>query len=115
MLTQEKADQITSFLSRDIDHARVLLEMEPAEALAEVNAAGIECSLDDIKEYGKVLCSAMEVAQKGEFSEEDLDQVAGGVVITAGLILGLAGCLVAGAAVGGTAVFVTYQAVKRGW
>ena len=115
MLTQEKADQITSFLSQDIDRAKVLLEMEPEEALAEINSAGIECSLNEIKEYGKVLCSAIEITQKGELNEDDLQQVAGGVIITAGLILGLAGCLVAGAAVGGTAVFVTYQVVKNGW
>lgn len=115
MLTQEKADQITTFLSRNIEHTKELLEMAPETVLVEINSAGIECNLDELVEYGKVLNSAIELSQKDELTEQDLEQVSGGVVITAGLILGLAGCLVAGAVVGGTAVYITYRAVKGGW
>lgn len=115
MLTQEKANQISEFLSKDIERTKKMLDMEPADVLVEIKAAGIECELEELMEYGKALNAAIVMSQKEELNEEDLEQVAGGVVITAGLILGLAGCLVAGAAVGGTAVFVTYQVVKRGW
>lgn len=115
MLTQEKANQITEYLSKDIEHTKELLDMEPSVVLAEIKAAGIECELDELVEYGKVLNSAVEMSQKEELNEDDLEQVAGGVVITAGLILGLAGCLAAGAVVGGTGVYVTYKIVKKGW
>lgn len=115
MLNQEKANQITEFLSRDIAHTKAMLDMAPETVLAELGKAGIDCTLEEIKEYGKTLNSAIEASQKEELSEEDLEQVSGGVAITAGLILGLAGCLAAGAAVGGTAVYVTYRAVKGGW
>ena len=116
MLTQEKANVITEYLSKDIEHTKELLDAEPEVVLAELKAAGIECDLDELKEYSEVLNAAVVVSQKGELNEEELDQVAGGsITITAGLILGLAGCLVAGAVVGGTAVFVTYKIVKKGW
>lgn len=115
MLTQEKANLITEFLSKDIEYTKTLLEMEPEAVLAELHAAGIDCELDELVEYGKILNSAVAMSQKAELDEADLEQVAGGVAITAGLILGLAGCLAAGAAVGGTAVFVTYKVVTKGW
>ena len=103
MLTQFKADQISEYLSKDIEHTKELLDMEPELVLNELKAAGIECELEELVENGDVLNKAVAMSQKNELNEEDLEQVAGGVAITAGLILGLAGCLVAGAAVGGAA------------
>lgn len=115
MLTQDKANLITEYLSKDIEYTKTLLDMEPEVVLAKLQAAGIDCELDELVEYGKALNSAVAMNQKSELDADDLEQVSGGVVITAGLILGLAGCLAAGAAVGGTAVHVTYVAVKKGW
>ena len=117
MLTQEKADLITEYLSKDIEHTKELLDAEPEVVLAELKASGIECELDELKEYGEALNSAVALSQKGELSEDELNQVAGGepITITAGLVLGLAGSLVAGAVVGGLAVFAVYKIVKKGW
>lgn len=115
MLTQEKANIITEFLSKDIEYTKTLLDMEPEEVLAKLQAAGIDCELDELVKYAEALNSAVAMSQKAELDEDDLEQVAGGVAITAGLVLGLAGCLAGGAAVGGTAVYVTYKVVTKGW
>ena len=115
MLTQEKTNLITEYLSRDIEYTKTLLDKAPEEVAAELTAAGIECSVEEIVAYGKALDSAVASLQSDELDESSLDQVAGGVVITGTLILGLAGCLAAGAAVGGIAVTGTYHVVKHGW
>ena len=117
MLTQEKANLITEYLSKDINHTKELLDREPEVVLAELNAAGIDCELEELVAYGEILNNAVAMSQKSELNEEDLEQVAGGagVTITAGLILALGGSLVAGAAVGGAAVYVTYKVVTKGW
>lgn len=99
MLTQERAESLTNFLTADADKAKALLEMEPEAALAEINAAGFDFTVEELNEY----CEAFKatVAQgQGELNDSELDNVAGGIVLTAGMVWGLAGCFAGGAAIG---------------
>ena len=73
MLTQEKANLISDYLYKDIDHTKELLDAEPEAVLAELKAAGIDCELEELVEYGNALNSAMAATQSGELNEEDLD------------------------------------------
>lgn len=75
-ITIERAEQITGFLTADTDRARQLVAMEPAEAVKAINAQGYDFTEEEIKEYGEALKLA---ATQGELSEENLDEVAGGV------------------------------------
>ena len=64
MLTQFKADQISEYLSKDIEHTKELLDMEPELVLNELKAAGIECELEELVENSDVLNKAVAMSQK---------------------------------------------------
>ncbi|MCL1917448.1 MAG: hypothetical protein FWG14_03900 [Peptococcaceae bacterium] len=76
MLTQERADILTDILNADETRAEALLDLEPEEALKQINALGNDFTLDELHEYGKVLEAA---SKQGELDAESLDDVAGGV------------------------------------
>ncbi|MBQ9252451.1 MAG: hypothetical protein IJ188_07440 [Clostridia bacterium] len=89
MLTQEKADIITKYLGDNEDIRNKLFDLEPLEATKELNAAGIDCTVQELVEYGKAL--EMALAQD-ELSPEQLESVAGG---TAGATVIIAGVTIA--------------------
>ena len=92
MLTQERADVLTNYLTADAERGQALLDMEPAEAMERINADGYDFNLEEINEYAR----ALKMAQAGgELNAEELDDVAGGFgVLAAG------GCILGGAVVG---------------
>ncbi|MBQ9252452.1 MAG: class IIb bacteriocin, lactobin A/cerein 7B family [Clostridia bacterium] len=94
MLTQEKADIITKYLDENEDKRKELFELEPAEAAKELNKVGIDCTAQELEEYGKALQISL---AKDELSPEQLESVAGGVVtvsIGVAVAWGIAGAVV---------------------
>lgn len=101
MLTQERADIISQFLADDQERARMLLDLEPEEALEKINAAGHDFTVEELIEY----CNALKLAiADGELNADDLDNVSGGVVVSVGVMIA---CGVGG--------FVAGFAVSKKW
>lgn len=97
MLTVERAEALTDFLKSDIARAEELFGKEPEEALKIINANGFDFSIDELNEY----CAEFKaVVSQGELDEDQLENVAGGIVLTAGMVWGLAGCFAGGTAIG---------------
>ena len=89
MLTQERADMLTSFISSDLERGSKLLSLDAEEALKQINAYGNDFTLSELAEYGKALKAEVEET-KGELDPEALDGVAGGTLIaTLPIIIGL--------------------------
>ena len=96
-MTKERAEILTQYLTSDPYRAKDLLALEPDEALAKINAEGYDFTIDELNEY----CEAFKAAvAQGELSEDELDSVAGGLVLTTGMVIGLAACFVGGTAIG---------------
>ena len=97
-MTMERADALTKYLTADPENAKNLLAMDPVDALAVINAAGYDFTVEELIEY----CNAFKAAatQDGELDAEALENVAGGIVLTGGMVLGLLGCFAGGAAIG---------------
>ena len=94
MLTQERADILTNFLSADTAKAEALLNMEPVDALAQINAVGFDFTIDELMDYAR----ALKVAKAdGELTSDELDDVSGGFGLVA------AGCCIVGGIVLGIA------------
>lgn len=84
MLTQERADIMSQFLADDQDRAKKLLDMEPEEAMAEINAAGHDFTVKELNEY----CEALKLAiSQDELNPEELDNVSGGVAVSVGIMI----------------------------
>ena len=79
MLTQEKADILSSILTQDEDRTRNLLSIEPMQALEQINSLGYSFTLDDINEFGAALKA--NTAENEVLDINDLEDVAGGVRI----------------------------------
>ena len=93
MLTQERANAITAYLTSDVAKAEELLNMDVVDALAKMNADGYDFTIEELKAY----VAELKNVKTGELDAEDLDKVAGGFGITAallcvggGIILGVA-------------------------
>lgn len=80
MLTNERAELIAKYLTADKERAQALLELSPEEAAAKINADGHDFTADEIQEFGKNLQA---VVQSDELDENALEDVSGGVVISA--------------------------------
>jgi len=78
MLTQERADVLSAFLSADGMRARTLLSLQPHEALRQINALGNNFTLEELNEYGRKLQVA---STQGELDTEALDEVIGGAKV----------------------------------
>lgn len=85
-MEEKRAEALSNFLTADAERAKELLSMEPADALVAINAEGYDFTIEELSEFGAEVrrVSALE----GEISEENLEQVAGGVaaVITIAFI-----------------------------
>ena len=110
-LNAERAELLSQFLGEDKERAYRLLEMEAEVATAEINASGYDFSVEEVREFGKQLVAVMN--QDSELSVEALENVSGGLVISAA-VLALAGKLF----VAGFSAAVTIGvaiAAKKGW
>ena len=92
MLTKERATIISNYLAADIEKAGALLDMEPQDALNQVNADGFDFTIEEFNDYAKALKLAK---ANGELSAEDLEGVAGGFGILAATL-----CVAGGIALG---------------
>jgi predicted ribosomally synthesized peptide with nif11-like leader len=91
-LTEDKARTISGFLAEDQERAKKLFGMEPEEAAKEFVAAGYDISAEDLAEFGAKM---VKCGNSGELSDEDLEDVAGGlgVIATFAIAYGIAiGC-----------------------
>jgi len=104
----EKIKQLKAKLEADAKLGGKLFSREtPEEAQAVMKEAGLDFSLEEIKQLRELIIRAMEKGSEGELSEKELEDVAGGVVVTAAgvaavgtLLAGTGGLLVGVAAVG---------------
>lgn len=96
-LTEEKAKVISEYLMADKERARKLLEISPEEAAKIMNEAGCAVTADDLIEFGKVMAQA---SDKEELSDEELDNVAGGLGVIATYAIACGIAIVCGYGVG---------------
>lgn len=81
MLTQERANLLASYLNSDIENAKQLFELSPADAAEKINTSGYDFSVEELTEFGVQLKKVIETTQEGELSENALDNVSGGLVV----------------------------------
>lgn len=111
-LTAEKAEALSNFLVEDKQRAYRLLNLEPEEALKEMKACGLDLSVEDVRDFGQQLISL--VNNNGEeLSEEALQAVSGGLVVTAGVLA--AGVALFGAGLSGSIAIGIAVANHKGW
>lgn len=84
-MTKEKIDAFAKFLEENKDTAQRLFESTDEAALAVLNNAGNEFTLDDIHEIGVAFEKAAS-RPDGELNESEMDSVAGGVLVETALI-----------------------------
>lgn len=99
MNQEEKIAKIQEVLA-DKDFIAKVMEMEnPEEVQKAFQAKGIELTLEEIEDAKKEIGNRLENADSEEISDEQLEQVAGGVIGTAVTIatavVGAAGALAA--------------------
>lgn len=101
MLTNERVELLGKFLTDDKERAIKLVAMAPEEAVAQINAAGYDFTVAEIEEFGKNLKKF--AGQQGELNEEDLNDVSGGIVISATAAGVYLNCVVLGIGLGAAA------------
>lgn len=106
VLTNERAEMIANYLKEDVDRANKMSDLSPEEAAKVINANGYDFSAEEIKEFAENLKKV--AAQGDELNEENLDEVAGGVIAAAAATVYLA-CITIGIGLG------TAAAAKWKW
>lgn len=114
MLTNERAELLAKYLTDDKERAKALLELTPEDAAAKINADGFDFSVEEVKEFGVQLQTISQAMNAdGELNIEDLDNVAGGLVVSTGVACALIG---AGVTMFTAGVTFGYQVARdRGW
>lgn len=91
---EEKMMQLQAKLETSPELAEKLVQQEtPEEAQAVLNEAGLDFTKEEVVELGELLVKGMD-QKEGELSEDDLEDVAGGAVITlttAAAVIGIVG------------------------
>ena len=102
----EKAKEVFS----DVEFTKSLFAMESAEEVQKaLSGRGLDLSTEEILQIRDVLSKA-EAEGKGELSEDDLESVSGGIILSgclAGLILTGVGVVIAGGATAGAASLIS--------
>ena len=81
-MDEMRAEQLGKYLASDTEKAKKLLTLSPEEAMEAINAEGYDFTLEEINEYGAKI-RRVSALSSDEISEENLEEVAGGVgVIT---------------------------------
>ena len=73
-LTQERKGTLAKILNEDVDRAKAWGQLQPQEALAQINALGHDFTVDELAEFGSQLRSV-----QSELGDEALEGVAGGI------------------------------------
>lgn len=81
---EEKLSKLNQKLEADKGLVEKIINLETAEEVQSfIKAQGIEFSLEEINALKNALVNN---AQKGELTDADLEEVAGGIVVTTGVI-----------------------------
>lgn len=75
-LTTERTEMLGKYLQEDVERAKMLVELAPEEAVKKINADGFNFTVDEIVEFGENL----RIASSDELTEDNLSEVAGGVI-----------------------------------
>lgn len=122
MVNENAINSFFEAIAQDTDFAaKVVQTIEPNQIVALAGAKGVELTNEDVMASRDILSGLMEKQNNGELSEEDLENVAGGLVVTAtatALIactaIGVIGTL-AGAAIGGAGTILGGVISAKGW
>ncbi len=80
---EERLTRLQAKLEADPSLGEKLFSLETAEEVQSfLRGLELEFSLEEINELRDVLVKALEKTQNGELSDEDLEDVAGGLIIT---------------------------------
>ncbi|MFZ7101729.1 MAG: Nif11-like leader peptide family RiPP precursor [Peptococcaceae bacterium] len=84
---EEKFSKLQAKLETDKGLAEKLFTLEtPQEVQSTLKEEGLEFTLEEIDMLGNALVKSLSVAEDGELTDEALEDVAGGFVITAAVI-----------------------------
>jgi len=110
-IMEQKLAQLQAKIEADKGLAEKLFSMENAQDVqALLKEQGLDFSFDEINVMKEALVKALEKGGSSELSDDDLENVAGGIAITA--IVALIGAIVGAVTAAGA---VTDQAVRSRW
>lgn len=96
-ISEKRTEQLTAYLTADLDRAKTLLTMSPENAVTKINAEGYDFTTEELISFGEEFRKAVAKNAEGEVSEEDLEDVAGGIGIIAGSLIALGAGIAVGA------------------
>lgn len=110
-ITNERAEVLSAYITSDMERAQRLLNMPIGEALVEINADGNDFTTEELAEFGEQIKVAIATQQNnnGELNEVALDNVSGGLVVSAAVFTAGVTLFLGGVTLGATA------ASQRGW
>jgi hypothetical protein len=79
IMTDERVQKLTNYLSNDPDRMLKLFDMEPEKAVAQINADGYDFTVDELKEFAEAMVMVSEKTE-GELDVDVLENVSGGVL-----------------------------------
>ena len=87
-MDNERINEISNFLAKDIEATKKLLDLDPEKAAEQITAQGFEVTATELVEYGEKL-KELGAAKKDELDEADLENVAGGIAFSTLLLIGI--------------------------
>lgn len=91
---QDKYNQLQAKIEGDLGFAEKLFTTEkPEDVISLLKEQGLEFSLEEINSFKDALVKALDKGTNAELSDEDLEDVAGGIVVTAAVVGATASCL----------------------
>jgi len=77
-LATERVEKLTKYLLED-ESRKALLDLSVDEALAKINADGIDFTAEELKEFAEDMQKVAAKSANGELDEASLEDVSGGV------------------------------------
>lgn len=90
-IKNEKFEILANYLAEDQARAKALSTVSAEEACARINADGYDFVADDLIAFAEIMQAAPGMKQ-GELTEDDLDNVTGGLILTAAGITAAVWC-----------------------
>lgn len=84
-MTAEMEKKLEALLQNE-DEINTIFDGEPEQILANFAARGIEMSMEELGELSVGLLDGMQPSREGELSENELEDVAGGVIIVTAMV-----------------------------
>lgn len=83
LLTLERTETLGKYLTEDPARAKALLDLSAEDAAKKLKDEGYDFTAEELAEFGENLAAASSAAPSGELSEENLQNVSGGVLAAA--------------------------------